>query len=430
MREIEPGGLTRGELGEYFACTVDRVRDYAIFLVTRDGRIATWNEGAHRLKGFTADQAIGQHLRILYPAEARAAGHAEHNLEMAAQCGAHREETWRIRSDGTRFWALVELIALSGDDGTPCGFCKITYDLTGRRRLEVELQRERDRAAVTLRAIADGVIAVDGRGRVEVMNAQAEALTGWTEQDAGGRRLSDVLHMVADAGDAEFASAAAAADGEHGVLEGRDGRRRTVEQRVAPIPATDGAAAGAVVVFRDVTASRERLRAVSHRAAHDGLTGLVNRSEFERRLQCTLDHAAGGSAMSALLFLDLDGFKAVNDTCGHDCGDRLLQAIARTFLQTVRTRDTLARIGGDEFALIVENCGHEEALSVARKLIAAARGIAFEHEGLPLEVGVSIGMTLVDGDAGSIERVLHAADVACYVAKAKGRNRVEAHLLH
>jgi diguanylate cyclase (GGDEF)-like protein len=169
------------------------------------------------------------------------------------------------------------------------------------------------------------------------------------------------------------------------------------------------------------------VRRLSFEASHDALTGLVNRREFEARLQRTLERSKQSESGAALLYLDLDQFKIVNDTCGHSAGDELLNMLAQLYWDHVRERDTLARIGGDEFALILEHCTVDEALSVANKILEATRNFRYTCKGRMFQLGVSIGLIPIDKTSGNMEQALRQADHACYVAKETGRNRVYVH---
>ncbi|MGZ3158617.1 MAG: putative bifunctional diguanylate cyclase/phosphodiesterase, partial [Burkholderiaceae bacterium] len=160
---------------------------------------------------------------------------------------------------------------------------------------------------------------------------------------------------------------------------------------------------------------------------HDALTGLVNRREFEARLTRTLDRAKQGEHGAALLYMDLDQFKIVNDTCGHSAGDELLNTLAQVYWEHVRERDTLARIGGDEFALIIERCSIKEALAVADKILEATRNFRYSCKDRMFQLGVSIGLIPIDASTGNMEEALRQADHACYVAKETGRNRIYVH---
>jgi diguanylate cyclase (GGDEF)-like protein len=178
------------------------------------------------------------------------------------------------------------------------------------------------------------------------------------------------------------------------------------------------------MVFSDVTAARQLQREISHQAAHDSLTGLVNRREFEQRLSRVLDTARNEASEHALCYLDLDQFKVINDTCGHAAGDELLRQIAVLFQQKIRRRDTLARLGGDEFAVLMEHCNLEQASRVAEALRSTAADLRFTWANDTFTLGVSIGVVPITPSSESVDALLRAADNACYVAKDAGRNRV------
>lgn len=213
--------------------------------------------------------------------------------------------------------------------------------------------------------------------------------------------------------------------GLHDVLVRRDGTRVPIDVSVGPIRGTNRQILGAVLVMRDVQAMRGLLRKVTYQASHDTLTRLVNRREFERRLARVLT-TASAAQQHALLFMDMDRFKRVNDTCGHLAGDELLRQVAQLFLSAVRDRDTLARLGGDEFALLLEHCPQRKALRVAEKLRCALNRHTFHWQGAHFRLGVSIGVVSIRGASWGLSEILTAADRACYAAKRDGRNRIQA----
>ena len=177
------------------------------------------------------------------------------------------------------------------------------------------------------------------------------------------------------------------------------------------------------MVFHDVTAERKLTQQLSYQATHDALTGLVNRQEFERRLSRVLQSAREDHTEHALMFLDLDHFKQVNDTSGHAAGDELLRRIAVLFKHAIRQRDTLARLGGDEFGLLLERCTMQQAESIAKELLQHINTFVLDWSGVPHKVGLSIGMVVINQDTVSLSMVLSAADAACYESKRNGRNR-------
>ncbi|MGM0412953.1 MAG: EAL domain-containing protein, partial [Pseudomonadota bacterium] len=181
---------------------------------------------------------------------------------------------------------------------------------------------------------------------------------------------------------------------------------------------------GAVLVFRDVGEMRRLSRQLSYQASHDALTGLINRREFEQRIQHALESAHNDGTEHALCYLDLDQFKLVNDTCGHAAGDELLKQLAERLRSRVRASDTVARLGGDEFGILLEACPLERARTIAEELRETVRVYRFVWDNQSFEVGVSIGLVAIDSDSGGLGGLLAAADSACYVAKDRGRGRI------
>jgi PAS domain S-box-containing protein len=174
---------------------MDKVHDYAMFLMDENGIILKWNEAATVMKGYSAEEAVGSFFGILYTDEDRQNERPQRNLERAAKEGAFQEESWRRRKDGSLFWALIELIALYSDDGKLYGFCKITRDRMEGKELQDQLAAERERALVTLGAIGEAVLSIDVSGKLEYLNAVAEQLTGWTNEDAFGLPLGTVFNV-------------------------------------------------------------------------------------------------------------------------------------------------------------------------------------------------------------------------------------------
>jgi diguanylate cyclase (GGDEF)-like protein/PAS domain S-box-containing protein len=420
------------DAGEQFVYMVEHVRDYAVFLMDDNGTIRTWNKSAEKMKGYCAEEAIGRFVGFLYTSEERAKGSPQHNLKEAAEKGTYQEEAWRLKKDGSLFWAMIELIAIKDANGQLTGFCKITRDLTMRKELQEQLAAEKERAQVTLSAIGEAVIAIDANGVIEYLNPKAEELTGWPLTDAQGRSFSEVFQVAEESTlrPQQHQLLALLQQGHPlgpnmpAVLVNRNGIRYAIEDTAAPIHSVDGCVAGGVIVFRDVTQSRELLKTITHQAAHDSLTGLVNRSEFEKRLQRSLDRCRHSHAPGVVLYMDLDQFKIVNDTCGHDAGDELLRQLASLYRNEIRDRDTLARLGGDEFALIIDHCSSDEAYAIAGKILQSTRAFQFIQSDRMFKVGVSIGLVIFDDTTPSIQDLMKRADGACYSAKERGRNQI------
>jgi diguanylate cyclase (GGDEF)-like protein/PAS domain S-box-containing protein len=266
------------------------------------------------------------------------------------------------------------------------------------------------------------------------MNPVAESLTGWESRDAQGRSIGEILTVIEETTREAVESpimrclreGQVLGLAEHTVLINRRGQDLAIQDSAAPIRDRAGNLIGAVMVFHDASKERRLHRALHYQASHDALTGLINRREFENRLTTAVESVRhDASCRHALLYLDLDQFKLVNDTCGHPAGDQLLKQITGVLQSRVRIGDTLARLGGDEFGILLQNCPLEQAERVAETLRQAIREFRFMWQDGALTVGVSIGIVEITSDTPTVASVMSAADVACYAAKDQGRNRVQ-----
>ncbi|MDH4134371.1 MAG: diguanylate cyclase, partial [Gammaproteobacteria bacterium] len=302
-----------------------------------------------------------------------------------------------------------------------------------RDRAAAALHSEKERALVTLQSIGDAVITTDMEGRVESLNPVAEALTGWSDDEAKGRPLTDVFNIISEVTrlptenpvEKALRANAVVALANHTVLIRRDGTEVQIEDSAAPIRGRDGNILGVVLVFHDVSEKRRLTNQLTHQASHDALTGLINRGEFERRLETMIRSALEDGRQHAMLYLDLDQFKVVNDTCGHGAGDELLRQLPAHLTGCLRESDTFARLGGDEFGVLLDSCSLEHAQQVATELLDQVRAFRFSWFDKTFTVGASIGLVAITDSSGNAASVLAAADTACYAAKDKGRNRVQ-----
>jgi len=302
-------------------------------------------------------------------------------------------------------------------------------------RTENALHREKEQAEVTLHSIADAVITTDAGNRVRYLNPVAERLTGWSKTEARGKPLADIYQVLHETTrkPVDHPALLGGLDGpvmgmaRNSLLVARDGQEFAVEDSVAPIRSHDNRNSGKVLVFRDVTHSRDFARQLSWQANHDALTGLPNRRGFETELNRLLDSARNERKQHALLYIDLDQFKLVNDSCGHAAGDELLKQLAMTLQEKIRHSDTLARLGGDEFGVLLDGCSPDKAGQIAHTLREASEQYRFMHGGKSFKTAASIGLVCINTDSGDLHSLLSAADAACYMAKEKGRNRVWVH---
>jgi diguanylate cyclase (GGDEF)-like protein/PAS domain S-box-containing protein len=308
----------------------------------------------------------------------------------------------------------------------------VEFDITERKLYEDALFKEKESAQITLQSIGDGVITTDGHLVVEYLNPTAEELTGWKFEEAQGRNIDEIFRgfheetcePLENPLSVAIRRARAIKSVRPTLLIKRDGNEMYIESTASPIRDGSGAVCGGVLVFHDVSESRELNRKLSYHASHDILTGLVNRREFEQRLERSLRSAKARETSYALCHIDIDQFKIINDSCGHSAGDALLGQVGTLLKTKIRWRDTLARLGGDEFGVLLESCSLDEALRMAEQLKETVRGYKFVWEERAFRLGCSIGVVPITGDSEDVAVVLSAADSACAAAKEAGRNRV------
>ena len=343
------------------------------------------------------------------------------------------ESVHRLKhTDGEWRWVIGRACARVDDQGRLRRLIGVELDITERKLYEEALFREKESAQITLQSIGDGVITCDAHGRVEYLNPVAEELTGWRLEDSLGRTIDEIFRAFHEETCEPLENPLAVAvrrirsikSVRPMLLIRKDGNELYIESTASPIRDGTGTVTGGVLVFHDVSESRELNRRLSYHASHDVLTGLVNRREFETRLERALKSAKARETSYALCYIDLDQFKIVNDTCGHSAGDALLGQVGALLKSKVRWRDTLARLGGDEFGVLLESCSLEEALRTAESLREAIRNFRYTWEDRTFRLGCSIGVVPITAENEDVASVLSAADSACGAAKESGRNRV------
>lgn len=342
------------------------------------------------------------------------------------------EEYRIIRPDHSTHYIRISAKIIVDTLGKPIRLIGAAWDVTSQRKLAIELSEQHELMRVTLHSIGDAVITTDALGIVQWLNPVAERMTGWSAAEAKGQPSSLVFNVIneetrqraPDPITACLRTFGIVGLDENTVLVARDGREFGIEDSAAPIRRAEGDVLGAVLVFHDVSEQRRLSREMRYRASHDPLTGLINRSEFDRRLQTVFEKSHSDGSSNSLLYIDLDQFKIVNDSCGHAVGDDLLKQVSKLLAGAIRSGDTLARLGGDEFGVILESCSVEMAQKIAQSMCDRMRDFRFVHDDKRFRVGTSIGLVPIDGTMPTLASILQAADNTCYAAKEAGRNRV------
>ncbi len=286
-----------------------------------------------------------------------------------------------------------------------------------------------------LARLEQAAVVTDTGGIVRYLNEPAIKLTAWPEAEALGKSINLVVDLAGTTNgrlmDGQVAHSLskgiATSLRPDSILIRRDGTEIAVEGSVTPIQDMDNRPAGTLVLLQDVTRVRKVADNLAHEARHDALTGLVNRREFQRRLEAAFAGTRSRNEHHALCYLDLDRFKVINDSCGHAAGDELLRKVTQLLKSLLRGDETLARLGGDEFGLLVQNVSLDDAVKIADRMLAAIKAFRFDWQGRTFGIGVSIGVTAMTRKSTDLNSVVSLADAACYAAKENGRNRVQVH---
>jgi diguanylate cyclase (GGDEF)-like protein/PAS domain S-box-containing protein len=420
------------ELGRVGAVILDSIFDG---VVTTDARaiITHVNAAAVQLMEWQHLDPTGLALSEVFPADLR----------------SHAGSRWATLSTGRKKQAVVEyrVTQLQNADRTLLGFviafrnaATLQPAYAAMRVLDgdsppstEELFEERERSRVTLDAIGDLVLSVDFRGHVNYLNRNAEAITGWTLPDAHGRPLEEVLPLLDATARQPVESPAVraiienqkVAIADNCVLVGRDGSETAIEASASPIHDSVGGVIGAVIVAHDVTAARDLSAKLTRLALYDDLTGLPRRALFADRLQHALVRAERNQCVAAVVFLDLDDFKPVNDSLGHSVGDALLKAVAHRLIGCVRSSDTVSRHGGDEFIILLADVRHADEVACCVSKVRSAFDAPFSIGEHSLEVSASIGAAVFPHMGRSAEELIECADAAMYENKKTAKAAVQ-----
>ena len=537
--------LRRSE--ERFRLMVDSVVDYAIFMLDPEGKVATWNIGAERMLGYSAEEIIGQDCSRFHTPEDIERNHPQRVLQITSAEGWWEDEGWRVRKDGTTFWMNVVITALHDESGALRGFSQLARDLSERRRQQLELRTRQAELEAVNDASPLGIFRTDAQGRCLYVNRTYEKISGLTLTDAMGNGWGDAMHpddrervisewrsamehqatydsvhrflhgdgqvvwvsvkatpiLVEDTvtgyvGTADDITARRESEEARrmlaAILEATSdfvattdstgqvryinpaGRRlsgialdadvtkktigdfypgwvvKTIVEQAAPAAMKNGVWVGDTAVWdkdhrevpiqhmviaqktaeghveffasimRDASAAKEAERRLRTLAEFDTLTGLANRHQFNEKLAKAIAKSEQYASTMAIMFLDIDNFKSINDTYGHQAGDEVLKEFARRLKEVVRASDTVARLAGDEFVIILEGLNSPDNAQQIAANIVQSMFPAFNVMNVALKVSTSVGVAVRRSEEIDAECLMRRADEALYVAKTDGRN--------
>jgi len=423
-------GIAAALLDEGLAWRLCEYSPLGMLLVDGEGRCVYSNAACQQIIGLSSDQALGNAWSdCVHPDDRRRA-----TLEwvQAMREGRPFQADVRIqRPDARMVWARLHAATVQRGS-KPSAYLLMVEDISEQkaaedilREAEDALFQEKERAQVTLDSIGDAVLVTDLAGNVSYMNLEAENLTGWSCDDALGRPLTEVFHII-DGATSEVAQNPARRAVEEDrtvglelgcVLVRRDGSGVAIEDSAAPIHNRDGTVAGAVIVFHDAAQSRAMTEQNAHFARHDHLTGLPNTALLAERLDHAIGLAYRHCTRLALLFIDLDGFKQINDTHGHLVGDELLKSVAERLAGCVRKTDTVCRRGGDEFVILLSELACQQDAALLAENVLAELSAPHVLDGVPMGIGASIGISIYPDDSDDAAKLMQCADAAMYKAK-------------
>ncbi len=431
--------------------------EIGLVIVDTNGCMLNWNPWFSKYSGVEVNEVLGKKLIEIFPAIKKSSveraifsalkngmsSFISYNLNRKPFPLSHRDGkplhhqimVKPLRLENHQRFCLIQITNVSAGVNREK---QLIEQSKSNQAVSEQLAREKERAQVTLESIADAVITTDESAKILSMNSVAEALTGVNEAYALHEPIDQVFRLMDEKTHAPILcpvhqtltkKKVITNDTDH-VLKSTFGVHFSITDSVAPIIDEKQQLLGAVLVFRNVTQSRALSAELNWQAYHDPLTGLPNRRQFEISMKELLVKARKDKLKHHLLYLDLDQFKVVNDTCGHDAGDELLKQVTASLEKMIRKNDLLARLGGDEFGVLLESCEAEHALSVANNLRQAVEDFRFAWQTHSFKIGVSVGIAEITGDEVKASEILSAADAACYVAKEMGRNRVHFHELN
>lgn len=412
--------------------TILEVAAIGLFSIDEEDTIVELNSTAAKMLNLDEEDSLGTPLSLIFEqSEIIKLHHIINTCDDPAN-DVHPEIRFSALDDAVKFFRVS---AFSENDKNQTVFSLILQDITATSVTENKLEQEKQRNRITLKLLKDGVIAANMKCNVETMNPVAEGLTGWPSYEAKGNHVDSILKLI-DATTREritnlgkdcLESGKSIESKSNLILLDRFNNEHPIELSITPSSSLNIESGGLVLIFKDASETKRLTQEISHQASHDALTGLLNRQEFESRLESAISSAATHDVQHVLCYLDLNQFKIINAQAGHTAGDIVLKQAAEHMKQHMRSIDVLARLGGDEFALLLVNTTSDQAKILAQDLINTIRNSTFKWRDQHFEIGISIGLITIDKYSQDPAHMLTRAELACFTAKDHGRNKLHIH---
>jgi Amt family ammonium transporter len=408
--------------------------DVGLCLIDVDRRVVAWNQHLSDITGNTDQDALARPLEELVP---QLAGPRFSKMVLTAVKAPQSDgslQTYFSLSNSRHLFSIDDnrfiRVSVKPLMKHP-GYCLVQISEIDTSRAQQEQLTANSvaeqRARVMLSSVEDAVILLDADGKVEFANLAAEGMTGYHNRQMVGRRLTEVYQIFDESNPEKHPlDFEQIINGEEKplVLKHREGLSLPVQQSITHLKDEEGSLESTVLVFKDTSQSRKLAAQLSWQSSHDPVTRLYNRSEFDRQLAALLHQPVDTQRGHCLLYLDVDRFTIVNDNCGHAAGDELLRQLASLMKQSIRNSDLLARMGGDEFGILLTQCSLDAALRIADNIRRSIQGFRFVYGDKSFSQSVSIGMVAINDQSKDLKQILSFADSACFSAKEEGRNKV------
>jgi diguanylate cyclase (GGDEF)-like protein/PAS domain S-box-containing protein len=406
---------------------IDQIHD-AVILTDKNGKITNWNNGAEKLFGYTSEEVIGQYIYILTPHIKEFKVFQNKYLNYLKENGFDEYESKMVKKDGDIIYVETSSSLLLDENKKIEGVISYTKDISKYKRIEGKYKRNKDHYQILYNHTPTMFFSLNEKGEIVHINDYGAEQLGYSTEEIIGLHLTDLSINREKDKTLEYLEKCTLNINKIHRLESinvrKDGSIINVRQTGRMVTNQESGESNILLVSEDITSSKKLFEQLSYQETHDNLTSLINRKEFNRRLQTAIDTARSDKALHALCYIDLDRFNIINDTCGHVAGDDLLQQLSMELQKHVSKRDILARLGGDEFGLLFMYTDSNWVKKAIKKVHRTIKNFHFEWEGQKYQISSSIGISYIDENAEDVSEILKQSDAACFAAKDAGRDRI------